>query len=98
MSNFATATGRRLLTLLFVIIGCVLGAPAVFGSPREGGEAALELPDLSYVTFLGIDAHRLLLIGLPFCFLGLLVAVVIYIPLKNLAVHRAIREISALLY
>src|SRR5467141_1668856 len=98
MSNFATATRRRLLTLLFVIIGCVLGAPAVFGSPREGGEAALKLPDLSDVTFLGIDGHRLLLVGLLFCFLGLMFRLAIYIQLKNLPVHRSMREISELIY
>ena len=98
MSNFATAMRRRLLTLLFVIIGCALGAPAVFASPREGGEAALKLPDLSDVTFLGIDGHRLLLVGLLFCFLGLMFGLVIYIQLKNLPVHRAMREISELIY
>ncbi len=98
MSNFATATGRHLLTFLFVIIGCVLGAPAVVASPREGGEAALKLPDLSDVTFLGIDGHRLLLVGLLFCFLGLMFGLVIYIQLKNLPVHRAMREISELIY
>jgi K(+)-stimulated pyrophosphate-energized sodium pump len=98
MSNFATAPGRRLLTLLFVIIGCVLGAPAVFASPRESGEAALNLPDLSSVTFMGIDGHRLLLVGLLFCFLGLMFGLVIYLQLKNLPVHRAMREISELIY
>jgi K(+)-stimulated pyrophosphate-energized sodium pump len=98
MSNFATATRRRLLTLLFVIIGCALGAPAVFASPRESGEAALNLPDLSSVTFMGIDGHRLLLVGLLFCFLGLMFGLVIYIQLKNLPVHRAMREISELIY
>jgi K(+)-stimulated pyrophosphate-energized sodium pump len=97
-SNFATAMRRRLLTLLFVIIGCALGAPAVFASPREGGEAALKLPDLSSVTFMGIDGHRLLLVGLLFCFLGLMFGLVIYIQLKNLPVHRAMREISELIY
>src|SRR5467141_81703 len=98
MSNFATATRRRLLTLLFVIIGCVLGAPAVFASPREGGEAALKLPDLSSVSFMGIDGHRLLLVGLLFCFLGLMFGLAIYIQLKNLPVHRSMREISELIY
>src|SRR5438034_6144912 len=98
MSNFATAAGRRLLTLLFVIIGGALGAPAVFASPREGSEAALNLPDLSSVTFLGIDGHRLLLVGLLFCFLGLMFGLVIFIQLKNLPVHRAMREISELIY
>ncbi|HVS81273.1 MAG TPA: sodium-translocating pyrophosphatase [Pyrinomonadaceae bacterium] len=97
-SNFATAMRRRLLTLLFVIMGCALGAPAVLASPREGGEAALKLPDLSEVSFLGINGHRLLLVGLLFCFLGLMFGLVIYIQLKNLPVHRAMREISELIY
>jgi K(+)-stimulated pyrophosphate-energized sodium pump len=98
MSNFATAMSRRLVTLLFVIIGCALSAPAVFASPRESGEAGLNLPDLSSVTFMGIDGHRLLLVGLLFCFLGLMFGLVIYIQLKNLPVHRAMREISELIY
>jgi len=98
MSNFATAMSRRLLTLLFVIIGCALGAPAVFASPRESGEAGLNLPDLSSVTFMGIDGHRLLLVGLLFCFLGLMFGLMIYLQLKNLPVHRAMREISELIY
>src|SRR5437763_15146501 len=77
---------------------CLLGTSAVFASPREGGEAALKLPDLSNVNFLGIDGHRLLLVGLLFCFFGLLFGLAIYIQLKNLPVHRAMREISELIY
>src|SRR5438045_8172233 len=64
----------------------------------EGGEAALKLPDLSGVNFLGIDGHRLLLVGLLFCFFGLLFGLAIYIQLKKLPVHRAMREISELIY
>ena len=53
------------------MLGSALGAPQ--SSPNtEGGEAALKLPDLSSVTFLGIDGHKLLLVGLVFCFLGLM--------------------------
>ncbi len=98
MSNFATAMRRRLLTLLFVVLGSALGAPAVLAQPRESGEAALKLPDLSSVTFLGIDGHKLLLVGLVFCFLGLMFGLAIYIQLKNLPVHRSMREISELIY
>src|SRR5882672_6806384 len=98
MSNFATAQRRRLLMLLFVMLGTALGAPAVMAQPREGGEAALKLPDLSSVTFLGIDGHTLLLVGLVFCFLGLMFGLAIYIQLKNLPVHRSMREISELIY
>jgi K(+)-stimulated pyrophosphate-energized sodium pump len=97
-SNFATALGRRLLTFLFILLGSLLGAPAAFGAPREGGEAALKLPDLSQVTFLGIDGHRLLLVGIVFCFLGLLFGLGIYMQLKNLPVHRSMKEISELIY
>ena len=75
-----------------------MGTPAILASPRESGEAALKLPDLSEVTFLGIDGHRLLLVGLLFCFLGLMFGLAIYIQLKNLPVHRAMREISELIY
>ncbi|HLR06683.1 MAG TPA: sodium-translocating pyrophosphatase, partial [Pyrinomonadaceae bacterium] len=39
-----------------------------------------------------------LLVGLLFCFLGLMFGLVIYIQLKNLPVHRAMREISELIY
>ncbi|MFB3814020.1 MAG: sodium-translocating pyrophosphatase [Terriglobales bacterium] len=63
-----------------------------------GGEAALKLPDLSSVLFHGIDGHSLLLIGLIFCALGLLFGLIIYMQLKNLPVHRAMREISELIY
>jgi K(+)-stimulated pyrophosphate-energized sodium pump len=98
MSNFATALGRRLIILLFVILGGALGAPAVLAQPRESGEAALKLPDLSQVTFMGVDGHRLLLVGLVFCFLGLMFGLAIYIQLKNLPVHRSMKEISELIY
>src|ERR1700746_989184 len=63
-----------------------------------GGEANLKLPDLSQVSFLGMDGHKLLLIGIVFCFFGLGFGLVIYTRLKNLPVHRAMREISELIY
>src|SRR6058998_1946867 len=100
MSNFVTANHRRIFTFLFAILAIFLGAPGAFAQPREGGEAALKIPDLSEVTFtfLGIDGHRLLLVGILFCFLGLLFGLAIYIQLKNLPVHRSMREISELIY
>jgi K(+)-stimulated pyrophosphate-energized sodium pump len=99
-SNFVAGrkilNGRRVFTILFVLASAAIGAPAVFAA--EGGEAALKLPDLSQVTFLGIDGHKLLLVGLVFCVLGLLFGLAIYIQLKNLPVHRSMREISELIY
>src|SRR5216117_2852659 len=64
-----------------------------------GGEAALVLPDLNQATFLGgIGGRALLLWGLVICALGLLFGLAQYTQLKNLPVHRAMREISELIY
>jgi K(+)-stimulated pyrophosphate-energized sodium pump len=97
MSNFVAAQRRRVVSFLFAAIAFCLAGPAAFGQ-GHGGEAALRLPDLSEVVFRGIDGHRLLLIGILFCFLGLLFGMVIFIQLKNLPVHRSMREISELIY
>jgi K(+)-stimulated pyrophosphate-energized sodium pump len=65
-----------------------------------GGEAALKLPDLSQVSFFNgsIDGHKLLLIGILFCLFGLAFGMTIFVRLKNLPVHRSMREISELIY
>jgi K(+)-stimulated pyrophosphate-energized sodium pump len=64
-----------------------------------GGEAALVLPDLDLATFFGgIGGHALLTWGLVICALGLLFGLATYTQLKNLPVHRAMREISELIY
>jgi len=96
-SNFVAVLCRRVFTILFVFIGVAIGAPATFAA-TEGGEAALKLPDLSQVKFLGLDGHTLLLVGLVFCGLGLLFGLLIYMQLQNLPVHRSMKEISELIY
>ena len=63
-----------------------------------GGEAGLRLPDLSQISFLGMDGHKLLTIGILFCIFGLIFGLVIYNRLKNLPVHRSMREVSELIY
>src|SRR5499433_3513235 len=64
-----------------------------------GGEASLKLPDMRSVSFLGgTSGHKLLSIGLIFCGLGWLFGLVIFVQLKNLPVHRSMREISELIY
>src|SRR6266576_5655343 len=65
---------------------------------EAGGEANLKLPDLSQVKFLGIDGHTLLLFGILFCLFGLAFGLVIYTRLKNLPVHKSMRDISELIY
>ncbi len=80
-----------------------VGAVSALAQPAgetAGGEASLKLPDLSSVSFLNgaIDGHRLLMIGILFCIFGLGFGMVIYMRLKNLPVHRSMREISELIY
>jgi len=80
------------------IVLCAAVTHAQPAPESVGGEANLKLPDLSSVTFLGIDGHRLLLFGILFCVFGLAFGLTIYTKLKNLPVHRAMREISELIY
>jgi K(+)-stimulated pyrophosphate-energized sodium pump len=84
-----------LATLLLLTATCALAQPA---EEAGGGEASLKLPDLSSVSFLGMDGHRLLTIGILFCVFGLGFGMTIYMRLKNLPVHRAMREVSELIY
>src|SRR5881396_674589 len=63
-----------------------------------GGEAALVLPNLDQATFFGIGGRALLLWGLVICALGLLFGLAQYTQLRDLPVHRAMREISELIY
>jgi K(+)-stimulated pyrophosphate-energized sodium pump len=79
-----------------------VGATAAFAQPagEAGGEASLKLPSLDSVRFFGdrINGHNLLLIGILFCLFGLGFGMAIYMRLKNLPVHRSMREISELIY
>jgi K(+)-stimulated pyrophosphate-energized sodium pump len=78
------------------------GAASAFAQPEQavGGEASLKLPDLSHVSFFNgmINGHNLLLFGILFCLFGFAFGMAIYMRLKNLPVHRSMREISELIY
>jgi K(+)-stimulated pyrophosphate-energized sodium pump len=96
------------MLILAVLLFGVLATPAVLAQAPDpaqidahhegGGEASLKLPDLSQVDFQGFNARTLLMAGLGVCVLGLIFGLIIFIQLKNLPVHRAMREISELIY
>ena len=93
--------GRRFLRPVARSLAAAIGLLALAGTAmaqEPGGEANLQLPDLSQVQFLGVDGHTLLLFGIGFCILGLIFGLTIYTRLKNLPVHRSMREISELIY
>jgi len=103
VSGFLIASTKIFLkNTLAVAALLTVSAASAFAqpAPEAGGEAALKLPDLSSVSFLNgaINGHSLLLIGIFFCIFGLGFGMVIYMRLKNLPVHRSMREISELIY
>ncbi|HME08037.1 MAG TPA: sodium-translocating pyrophosphatase [Bryobacteraceae bacterium] len=96
-----TARSRRLTPLFTLLVSLALLAltPMQAFGQEAAGEANLVLPDLSQVTFLGgISGRTLLMFGLLICALGLLFGLTSFVQLKNLPVHRTMREISELIY
>ncbi|HZJ33120.1 MAG TPA: sodium-translocating pyrophosphatase [Vicinamibacterales bacterium] len=73
-------------------------AAAQAGERPAGGEASLVLPDLGQVDVGGYNGRTLLMIGIGVAVLGLLFGLVILNQLKNLPVHRSMREVSELIY
>jgi K(+)-stimulated pyrophosphate-energized sodium pump len=96
-ASLASFRSRAFIALPLLLLS--MFSSSAFAQPEQAsGEANLKLPDLSSVSFLGIDGHKLLLIGIVFCVLGLIFGMVIYSHLKNLPVHRSMREMSELIY
>src|SRR5207237_1837740 len=90
---------HRLLKSASVLISFLSLSVAAMAQPeRVSGEANLQLPDLSSVFFRGVNGHTLLMIGILFCIFGLGFGLVSYSRLKNLPVHRSMRDISELIY
>src|SRR5580693_969681 len=97
---FTRRMGKKLSAVATLLTVCAATALAQPAGESVGGEASLKLPDLSQVSFLNgaIDGHKLLLIGILFCLFGLSFGMAIFVRLKNLPVHRSMREISELIY
>jgi len=90
---------RRAAICLAAAIATIAFALPVYAQTHRGGEANLELPELTQVTFLnGINGHNLLLFGIVICVLGLGFGLAMYMNLQRMPVHRAMREISELIY
>src|SRR6185436_4146754 len=102
----ALRRGAAVLTILLVLAPAMAVAqPAaetalVQAAPTEraGGEANLVLPDLGQVDVGGFNGRTLLLGGLGVAALGVLFGLIILTQVKNLPVHRSMREVSELIY
>jgi K(+)-stimulated pyrophosphate-energized sodium pump len=77
-----------------------LSVSAVGEGHRPGGEANLQLPDLDLARFFNgaIGGHGLLMIGLLVSALGMVFGLVMFLKLRDLPVHRAMLDISELIY
>ena len=99
LHRIASRSSRFLKSAAALFSLLALSTSAALAQPEQvSGEANLKLPDLRSVSFLGMDGHNLLMIGILFCIFGLCFGLVIYSRLKNLPVHRAMREMSELIY
>jgi K(+)-stimulated pyrophosphate-energized sodium pump len=94
----AWSLGNRFARWSFAAAALGLLSGASASAQEASGEAGLKVPDLSQVTFLGIDGHKLLLFGIVFCVFGLIFGLAIYSRLKGMPVHKSMRDISELIY
>jgi K(+)-stimulated pyrophosphate-energized sodium pump len=96
--DMAKSTGLGIRKKFAAAAVTLLLGGGLLPAQEAGGEANLKLPDLSQVSFLGINGHQLLLYGIVICVFGLLFGLTIFTRLKNMPVHRSMREISELIY
>ncbi len=87
---------RSLPASIAAILLLLLLAP----SQASASDVSLKIPDLNAAQFFGnsIGGHTLLSWGMAICGLGFLFGLVIYSRMKNLPVHRAMREVSETIY
>jgi K(+)-stimulated pyrophosphate-energized sodium pump len=93
------APGSSSLASRFLAFFAAFVALLALPSVAHADESSLIMPDLSKQQFLGgIDGRTLLMGGLVICLFGFAFGLVMYSQLKNLPVHKSMREISELIY
>lgn len=98
LPSFIMRARQYALRLMTALVLAAFSASTAWAA-TEGGEANLKLPDLSTSTFMGgISGTTLLLIGIVVSLLGLGFGLAIFMQLKNMPVHRSMRDISELIY
>jgi len=86
IKNNLVAVGMGVITFLVL-------TPGAYAS-----EADLKLPNLGSVSFLGMSGYSLLLGGIVVCLLGMVFGFSMFMKLKKLPVHKAMKEVSELIY
>jgi K(+)-stimulated pyrophosphate-energized sodium pump len=70
----------------------------ILASTAGASEAELVVPDLAQGSFLGMTGSTILTWGLVICLLGIAFSLVQFTQIKNLPVHKAMLDISELIY
>ena len=81
-----------------ILAGMVALAVSLFATAAGASEAELKIPDLGSVNFVGMSGHNLLLFGLIICIGGMVFGLVQFMQIRKLPVHKAMLEISELIY
>ncbi|PJB31695.1 MAG: sodium-translocating pyrophosphatase [Deltaproteobacteria bacterium CG_4_9_14_3_um_filter_65_9] len=87
-----TVLARKLFPAMAALVLVLLATAA------NASEADLVIPDLATESFLGMNGHNLLLVGLAICLLGIAFSLVQFSQIRNLPVHKSMLEISELIY
>ena len=90
--------GRALVRVLLCLFALAALALPLVAQEQRGGEANLTVPDLNTASFFGIGGRTLLMAGLVVSALGFLFGLTIFVRLRNMPVHKAMREVSELIY
>jgi K(+)-stimulated pyrophosphate-energized sodium pump len=89
---------RLMIAAILTVLATLGVSPALAADAGHASELDLVLPDLGQVMMMGTSGRSLLMGGLLVCFGGLAFGIWIFIQLRNAPVHRAMLEISELIY
>ncbi|HPS20639.1 MAG TPA: sodium-translocating pyrophosphatase [Candidatus Omnitrophota bacterium] len=81
-----------------VVAAIVSIASSLISQLAHAGEADLIIPQLSSVKFLNTDGHTILVWGMLVCILGVVFGILQFSQIKKLSVHKAMKDISELIY
>jgi K(+)-stimulated pyrophosphate-energized sodium pump len=84
--------------LMLPLLAGVAAAQDAAPAHRPGGEVNLLLPSLDQGNFLGYTGHQILLSGIAVCVLGLLFGLWSYAAVKRMPVHKAMADVSDIIY
>src|SRR5215470_14423743 len=80
------------------VFGLLAAAGPAVEASHPMSEKDLVLPLFSSQSFLGLDGHTLLTIGIAVCALGMVFGLIVFSQLRRMPVHKSMREISELIY